>query len=820
MNKLAPSDHDCNSFSDTSSGFPADASRNNPPSLPPCSPSADPPISQPEDKVARLAEQLSHFFDPDEVIEIRALKVAGTFRFSDGSEATHSTFAGRFHGNELQEMARAALDLSGRCQAVYYVLNPLAEFVRQAPRMQRSANCELANDCPQYKTATKGKRKGKLVKNGGMIGKRRRLFIDIDRNKTSAPNEPATLEEKESARALTQEVVEYLRVEGFPQPVVIDSGNGFQLIYKLPNLPSHPDDYRDTIKHFLHHLAEKFDGDAGTIDTKVFNLSRLARFPGPLNCKGADTIGRPHRHARFVEFPKESIPVSVDLIAKLASRFDATTLTAAAKKTATSRTANTRSTNVSSDKRIRRASAYLEKIEGAVQGQRGSYRTFRVACKLIYGFDLSFNEGFPLFLEWNDKCDPPWEVHDLERKWREAEKQPGERGSLLNGEMARPVRSVEEDAFLKRIVGADYNNDSAKSHSPKVSNNKEFICGTGRCSPGCICGVAVVLPPHEESKEEQLRHELIPKPLIDPEAIERHERSKTIHDIIGKRPHVPRCGRAKVEKWNGNNTATFGQGALVELWCGCWNCHPCRERYRWKKKIENVPMTFSKATHIWTGGDKEWKAIKRRFDRAEVEFEHLRIHQGSDSLTAILVVKTPLPDGFDDSGLKSVTGEEAATTCARAIDWIPASIPSGTRKIQASKGWKLLANPPEDEPVVEADEGAIGIEDEATDPDPIEENPWKKESRTPTVTIKEAKKILDELGVEYQRGKLDNWESGGAISDSLVWENPIDPALNAELENRLFGPTTIPECLQRLINPNGVLKPDPNKSEWFDPIPW
>src|SRR5690242_14812083 len=39
------------------------------------------------------------------------------------------------------------------------------------------------------------------------------------------------------------------------------------------------------------------------------------------------------------------------------------------------------------ERRVRRASAYLSRLPGAVSGQRGHDRTFRAACVLIKGFD-------------------------------------------------------------------------------------------------------------------------------------------------------------------------------------------------------------------------------------------------------------------------------------------------------------------------------------------------------------------------------------------------------------------------------------------------
>jgi hypothetical protein len=74
------------------------------------------------------------------------------------------------------------------------------------------------------------------------------------------------------------------------------------------------------------------------------------------------------------------------------------------------------------DEAVRRARGYLAKVEGAVSGQGGHSATFRAACILVHRFRLSIEQAWPLFLEWNTKCEPPWNEHDLMRKLTEAQK--------------------------------------------------------------------------------------------------------------------------------------------------------------------------------------------------------------------------------------------------------------------------------------------------------------------------------------------------------------------------------------------------------------
>ncbi len=70
-----------------------------------------------------------------------------------------------------------------------------------------------------------------------------------------------------------------------------------------------------------------------------------------------------------------------------------------------------------------RARGYLARIEGAIAGMRGHDRTFRVACVLTIKFGLTLEQAWPLFLEWNDQCEPPWSEKELLHKLQDALKQ-------------------------------------------------------------------------------------------------------------------------------------------------------------------------------------------------------------------------------------------------------------------------------------------------------------------------------------------------------------------------------------------------------------
>ena len=126
----------------------------------------------------------------------------------------------------------------------------------------------------------------------GDVTRRHNLMIDVDPIKAPGrEKENATDQEHEAARAVAAAVREELTGRGWPEPAVIDSGNGWYLFYRvdLPNTPHS----RSLLKAFLADLAGKYTG--AIIDPKVINANRVAKVPGTWASKGPHSAERPHR---------------------------------------------------------------------------------------------------------------------------------------------------------------------------------------------------------------------------------------------------------------------------------------------------------------------------------------------------------------------------------------------------------------------------------------------------------------------------------------------------------------------------------------------
>jgi hypothetical protein len=76
------------------------------------------------------------------------------------------------------------------------------------------------------------------------------------------------------------------------------------------------------------------------------------------------------------------------------------------------------------DLMVRRALAWVACVEGAVSGQNGHGKTFRVCCKLTHsppdGFGLTHEQAWPILLLYNAVCEPPWSEKELEHKLSDA----------------------------------------------------------------------------------------------------------------------------------------------------------------------------------------------------------------------------------------------------------------------------------------------------------------------------------------------------------------------------------------------------------------
>ena len=71
---------------------------------------------------------------------------------------------------------------------------------------------------------------------------------------------------------------------------------------------------------------------------------------------------------------------------------------------------------------LERAFKYVSALPSAISGSRGHDALFHTTCVLVNGFDLSDDQAWPILVEYNARCVPPWSDRELLHKLSEARK--------------------------------------------------------------------------------------------------------------------------------------------------------------------------------------------------------------------------------------------------------------------------------------------------------------------------------------------------------------------------------------------------------------
>ena len=219
------------------------------------------------DVIAQVRKTLDVLFEPGDMTELRVLGAPG---------------AGIVSGyySDFDKLARDAAKWDGEAPGIYVCLNPCKPGL-----LDRSPN--------RFRTHCKH---GDLTHDSDIL-KRRWLPIDIDPVRPADTS--ATDQEHFAAIARARVIRSVLAVEGWPEPIVADSGNGAHLLYRA----DFPNDgtSRDRIRAALVTIAERFSTQAVKIDRSVSNAARIWKLYGTLVCKGQNTPQRPHRRSQLLE---------------------------------------------------------------------------------------------------------------------------------------------------------------------------------------------------------------------------------------------------------------------------------------------------------------------------------------------------------------------------------------------------------------------------------------------------------------------------------------------------------------------------------------
>lgn len=157
-------------------------------------------------------------------------------------------------------------------------------------------------------------KKPKSTTADGDITHRSFVLIDLD------PNRPAGIsssnEEFEKAHLKAVAIYRYLMKQGFSEPIITKSGNGWHC-YVACDMPN-DEQHNELVKRFLESLSKQFSDKDIEIDEKVFNPARIDKLVGTWAKKGANSEERPWRQSVFAKIPKEIAVNGDDLFQKIA----------------------------------------------------------------------------------------------------------------------------------------------------------------------------------------------------------------------------------------------------------------------------------------------------------------------------------------------------------------------------------------------------------------------------------------------------------------------------------------------------------------------
>ena len=143
------------------------------------------------------------------------------------------------------------------------------------------------------------------------------LFVDIDPERDHPDGGKVCANDKEHKVALdaAQQIREFTDSLGWAAPLMMDSGSGAYLFYRI-DLPNSPES-QQLVTDVLKSLASNFSSPTYHIDTCVGDPQRIARIAGSYNRKSPHTDDRPNRVARILDAPEELGLVTEDELRNL-----------------------------------------------------------------------------------------------------------------------------------------------------------------------------------------------------------------------------------------------------------------------------------------------------------------------------------------------------------------------------------------------------------------------------------------------------------------------------------------------------------------------
>lgn len=511
----------------------------------------------PAEQIERVTAWLRLFIATGQVVELRALNC------STPSYRKHHTEAGFFDYDHLPEMAKEALRLTKIAQGVYWTINPVNPDL-----LSRRANRIDVAD------------RGVLAQDSDII--RRSLFyVDADPVRPSGIS--STPDEKSAAFSVCAAVRNSLHREGWPDPILADSGNGYHLLYRV-DLPR---DDGELIKRCLLALASRFNTDAVKVDTSVFNPSRICKLYGTIAKKGDNTPDRPHRRAVVMRADGDVRIVSRELLDALAVQAPGLPGRRSNGESSASGIPPKKKRKKKSQHSVEeRARKYIARMDPAVSGNKGHDTTYRAAAILVDGFALEPDEALPILQEFNERCEPPWSDAELQHKLESALANVGDtRGHLLIDKKTAGI--------LERV-----------SHVATIEQN-EFDLGNGIGNNSGYSG-ELHIPSADSSTAASASATAVTSTAVTPTAPATISPIQSPPDLISRKESARRLIQLCIGNDEGQTDRANGRRLAHRHGYAIRYCHPWRkwliwDGMRWKRDDSGEIMRRAKdvADDLW-----------------------------------------------------------------------------------------------------------------------------------------------------------------------------------------------------------------------------
>jgi hypothetical protein len=233
------------------------------------------------------------------------------------------------------------------------------------------------------------------------------LLVDVDPDRPGS-DLSSSQAERNLAKEVAQRIILGLYLDGWPEPVITSSGNGWHLYWRIAL--ENTKEAKVLVRRVLTALHQRY-GLPGKVkvDIKPHDAHRVTKVPGTMTRKGPSTPDRPHRRSWSWSRPQgrpQAVPL--DLLKKLAEeapgeapRGKGTHSIPATDSYPPGKAIKSVPAKSKLDRRIQAKINKRLSKHPAIDGDNGSVNTLGMAVCLVRGYLLSEEAALPYMQFWN-----------------------------------------------------------------------------------------------------------------------------------------------------------------------------------------------------------------------------------------------------------------------------------------------------------------------------------------------------------------------------------------------------------------------------------